>query len=82
MDPKITLKKATSQDDSLLLYAELDAAQVRTVQRRLTKGELHQVAKGIVSSRPEEEWPALIARDRIRVLAALSPGALYGYRTA
>jgi len=82
MASKIGFKNTTSQDDSLLLYAELDAAQVRTVQRRLKKGELHQVAKGIVSSRPEEEWPALIARDRIRVLAALFPGALYGYRTA
>lgn len=79
---KIGFKNTTPQDDSLLLYAELDAAQVRTVQRRLKKGELHQVAKGIVSSRPEAEWPALIARDRIRVLAALFPGALYGYRTA
>lgn len=75
-------KNTTLQDDSLLLYAELDAAQVRTVQRRLKKGELHQVAKGIASSRPEAEWPALIARDRIRVVAALLPGALFGYRTA
>lgn len=78
----MAIKNPTPQDDSLLLYAELDAAQVRTVQRRLKKGELHQVAKGIVSSRPETEWPALIARDRIRVLAALLPGALLGYRTA
>ncbi|MDD5175162.1 MAG: Fic family protein [Sterolibacterium sp.] len=82
MPTKITLNNPTPQDDSLLLYAELDAAQVRAVQRRLKKGELHQVAKGIVSSRPAAEWPALIARDRIRVLAALLPGALYGYRTA
>jgi hypothetical protein len=82
MIPKIALKNTTSQDDSMLLYAELDAAQMRAVQRRLKKGELRQVAKGIVSSRPEAEWPALIARDRIRVLAALLPGALYGYRTA
>lgn len=82
MAPKITLKKTTSQDDSLLLYAELGPAQVRMVQRRLKKAELHQVAKGIVSSRPEAEWPALIARERIRVLAALFPGALFGYRTA
>lgn len=82
MARKIGLKNTTPQDDSLLLYAELDAAQVRTVQRRLKRGELHQVAKGVVSSRPEAEWPALIARDRIRVLAALLPGALYGYRTA
>lgn len=82
MPAKLGLKNTTSQDDSLLLYAELDAAQVRTVQRRLKKGDLHQVAKGMVSSRPEAEWPALIARERIRVLAALFPGALYGYRTA
>lgn len=82
MAPKIGLKNTTPLNDSLLLYPELNEAQVRAVQRRLKKGELHQVAKGIVSSRPEADWPALIARDRVRVLAALFPGALYGYRTA
>jgi len=82
MAPTIGFKNTTHLDDSLLLYAELDAAQVRRVQRRLKRGELRQVAKGIVSSRPETEWPALIARDRIRVLAALFPGALFGYRSA
>ena len=82
MGPTIGFKNTTHLDDSLLLYAELDAAQVRRVQRRLKRGELRQVAKGIVSSRPETEWPALIARDRIRVLAALFPGALFGYRSA
>lgn len=55
---------------------------MRAVQRRLKKGGLHLVAKGMASSQPESEWPALIARERIRVLAALFPGALYGYRTA
>lgn len=82
MPSKIGLKNTTPRDDSLLLYPELDAAQIRNIQRQLKKGELRQIAKGIVSSRPEEEWPTLIARDRIRVLAALFPGALYGYRTA
>ena len=45
------------------------------VQRRLKAGELTLLAKGMATSRPATEWPALIARDRIRVLAALFPGA-------
>jgi Fic family protein len=82
MSIKLSPKKTTPQNDSLLLYAEMDSAQTRAVQRRLKAGDLHLIAKGIATSRPKEEWPALIARERIRLLAALFPGALYGYRSA
>ncbi len=82
MSKKLTVKITTGQDDSLLLYAELNSAQTRAVQRRLKAGELTLLAKGMATSRPSTEWPALIARDRIRVLAALFQGAIYGYRSA
>ena len=82
MSTKLGAKNTTTQDDSLLLYAEMNSAQTRAVQRRLKAGALTLIAKGIATSRPQEEWPALIARDRIRVLAALFPGAVYGYRSA
>ena len=82
MFKKLTARITTAQDDSLLLYAEMNSAQTRAVQRRLKAGELTLLAKGMATSRPSTEWPALIARDRIRVLAALFPGAIYGYRSA
>ena len=69
-------------DDSLLLYAELSASQIRSVQRRLKAGELKAVAKGFASILPDSEWPSLVARNRIRVLAAFFPGTVLGYRTA
>ena len=70
------------QDDALVLYAELSPAAIRAVQRRVGAGELHRVARGVVSRLPERDWPALIARERIRVLAALFPGSVLGPRTA
>lgn len=82
MATKLKAKNTTMQDDALLLYAEMDSAQTRAVQRRLKAGELTLIAKGIATSRPAEDWPALIARERLRVLAALFPGAIYGYRSA
>lgn len=82
MTQKLRAKKATKQDDSFLLYAEMNSAQVRSVQRRLKAGELTLMHKGVATSRPAEEWPALIARERLRVLAALFPGAIFGYRSA
>jgi len=82
MATSLTPKNATAQDDTLLLYAELSSAQVRAVQRRAKAGELAFLAKGVASNLPPAEWPALIARERIRVLAALFPGAVYGYRSA
>jgi hypothetical protein len=74
--------KKTTTDDTLLLYAELSPAEVRAAQRRLQEGTLQRILPGVVSTRPPEEWPSLIARDRIRLLAALFPGALIGYRSA
>ena len=69
-------------DDSLLLYVELTPAQIRATQRRLREGSLKRIAAGVVTSLPEEAWPALIARERIRMLAALYPKAVMGPRSA
>ncbi|MES2150070.1 MAG: Fic family protein [Pseudomonadota bacterium] len=75
-------RNATTLDNALLLYAELSSAQIRAVQRRLKAGELQLISKGIATDRAPSDWPALIARDRIRVLAALVPGTVLGYRSA
>lgn len=75
-------KTITLLDDSLLLYPELTDAQIRTVQRRLKAGELRRVAKGFASALPESEWPSLVARNRIRVLAAFFPETVMAARTA
>jgi hypothetical protein len=69
-------------DDTLVLYAELTPADVRAVQRRLASGELRRIVRGVVTRLSEDEWPALIARERIRVLAALFPQAVIGPRSA
>jgi hypothetical protein len=83
MNTKLDLKTATTtQDDALLLYAELNSAQTRAVQRKLQVGGLVLMAKGVATSAPAAQWPALIARERVRVLAALLPGAVLGYRSA
>jgi hypothetical protein len=83
MDTQLSTKTATAlQDDALLLYAELNSAQTRAVQRRLQAGTLVLMAKGVATSAPAAQWPALIARERVRVLAALLPGAVLGYRSA
>ena len=71
----------TTADDSLLLYAELSPAEIRAVQRRLREGVLQRIVPGCVSNLPQETWPALIARERIRILAALYPGAVLGPRS-
>ena len=72
----------TTADNSLLLYAELSPAEIRAVQRRLSEGVLQRIVPGCVSNLPQETWPALIARERIRILAALYPGAVLGPRSA
>ncbi len=69
-------------DDALVLYAELNPAQIRAAQRRLQAGELRRVATGMLSRLPTKDWPALIARERIRVLSALFPRGVVGPRTA
>ena len=65
-----------------MLYAELGAADVRSIQRRMKEGAFTRILPGIVSSRPAQEWPELFARNRIRVLAALFPGAVVGFKSA
>lgn len=79
LNMKIT---TTFIDDSLLLYPELTDAQIRSVQRRLKAGALRLVAKGFASALPESEWPGLVARNRIRVLAAFFPDTVMAARTA
>lgn len=69
-------------DDSLLLYAELSPAEIRATQRKLRDGSLKRIAPGFVTKLPGDAWPALIARERIRILAALYPNAVIGPRSA
>ena len=66
----------------LLLYAELTPAQKRAVQRDLQGGKLQRIVTGVASTLPEADWPALIARERLRVLVALFPGAVLSHRSA
>jgi hypothetical protein len=75
-------KKHDTLDDTLILYSELGSADIRAVQRRLAAGELHRIARGVVTRLAEADWPALIKRERIRVLAALFPKAVIGPRSA
>jgi len=75
-------KQKTTWDESLVLYNELSSAEVRAVQRRMKEGAFTRILPGVVSNRPPEEWPELIARNRIRVLAALFPGAVVGFKSA
>ena len=74
--------KSTTHDRSLIVYPELTPAERRTIQRRVRAGELQRIVPGIVTNRPPDEWPALLARERIRVLATLYPGSVIGYRSA
>lgn len=69
-------------DDALLLYAELSPAEIRAAQRRLRNGTLKRIAPGVVTNLPDEAWQSLIARERIRILAALYPKAVIGPRSA
>ncbi|PUE30355.1 cell filamentation protein Fic [Limnohabitans sp. JirII-29] len=77
----LTPKFATN-DASLLLYAELDEAAIRTVQRQLKAGQLVRILPGMVSASAPDQWPALVARERWRVLAALFPQSVLAYRSA
>ncbi len=78
---KTSLKNTTS-DDSLIIYAELNDAEIRAAQRRLKTGELTRIVPGVLSASPEKDWPAIVALHRIRLLAALFPGAVIGFRSA
>lgn len=55
MPKKLTAKITTAQDDALLLYAELNSAQTRAVQRSLKAGELTLLAKGVATTRPSTD---------------------------
>jgi hypothetical protein len=68
--------------EELVLTAELDATQQRMLNRRFRAGELHRIHHGVYSPLPMTEWPRLVARERNRILAALFPGAVFGYRSA
>ncbi|TCD47219.1 Fic family protein [Chlorobium sp. N1] len=74
--------KNTTTDDSLIIYAELNTAEIRAAQRRLKRGELARIVPGVLSASPENEWPAIVALHRTRLLAALFPGAVIGFRSA
>ena len=75
-------RKFASNNDSLLLYAEMDKAAIRTVQRKLKAGQLVRILPGMVSVPAPDQWPAWVARERLRVLAALFPKSLLAYRSA
>lgn len=66
----------------LFLNEEMNATEQRAALRRVQAGELYRVAPGIFSSLPENEWPDQLRRERVRVLAALFPNSIVGYRTA
>jgi Fic/DOC family len=80
--PPARKKTTPLVDDALVLYGELTPADVRAVQRRLATGALRRIVRGVVTRLAEGDWPALIARERIRVLAALFPHAVIGPRSA
>lgn len=81
MSGPIDLKNATA-DTTLILYAELSPAQKRAVQRDIQAGKLNRIATGMASSLTESDWPALVARERLRILAAQFPGAVLSHRSA
>lgn len=72
----------TALSESLILYADLNAAQLRAVQRRIKAKELRLLHKGVATNLPPEEWPRLVEQHRLRLLAALSPDTVIGYRSA
>lgn len=77
----LNIKNATT-DTTLILYAEISPAQKRAVQRDIQAGRLERIATGVVTSLPAADWPGVIARERLRVLAALFPGSVLSHRTA
>lgn len=74
--------KNTTSDTALILYAEHTAADIRAIQRRVKAGQLQRIVPGLVSASAQQDWPMLIARERLRVLAALFAGGVLGYRSA
>ena len=79
----VTRLKNPTTSDELVLTAELGSAQQRALNRRVkTHPDLRRLHPGVYSDRPPADWPALVARHRLRVLAALFPGAVFGFRSA
>lgn len=76
---QVTMKQ---QAEHLFLDAELTPTEQRVVQRRVASGELHQVHSGIATLLPVADWPALLRREKMRVLAALFPKTVVAYRSA
>lgn len=77
------MKNATPlASDALILYAELTSAQLRSVQRRIKAQGLKLMHKGVATNLPEEDWPRLVEQHRLRLLAALHPDTVIGYRSA
>jgi len=76
------MKKTSILDDTLLLNAELTAAQQRTVQRRVANGELFRIRAGVATSiGKESEWPALLSRNLTRIVAAFAPQSVLSFNT-
>lgn len=67
---------------TLFLNAELSDAQKRLVQRKVERGELYRIAPGIATSLPEDQWPQLMQREKIRLASALFPGAVISHKSA
>lgn len=70
------------RQQALYLHEDLTPALRRGVQRRWHAGELNRIGPGIFTSLPEDEWPALLQREKVRFLAAQFPGAVVGFRSA
>ena len=70
------------QGGELLLAAELSDSEQRALQRRAKTGELLRIHPGVFTPLPTAEWPALVARHRLRLLGSLFPGAVIGYGSA
>ena len=70
------------RQQDLYLNEELTPTERRAVQRRAQKGELHRIAPGVFTPLPEDQWPGLLQREKVRFLAAQFPNAVVGYRTA
>ena len=66
----------------LLLNSELSPAEVREVQRLVVAGDLKRIARGMATHLPEEQWPALLRRHKLRVAAANFPGGVVTHRSA
>jgi hypothetical protein len=64
--------KNTTVDDSLILYAELNNAEIRAAQRHLKTGRFKRIVSGVLIANPEEEWPAIIAFQLHRVLKKMT----------